>query len=225
MQNFVANSIEGVYPRLIGKFAFKQKLDINPHLLDTIPYDDFIDPYTKGDIPDRLDVNGLDLVVDYESTIAYNAYYNIGDSAAYTYFPVYFVNSSNQDKVLYGKDSYVLGIQEAVDRKEHNGWYPIESRGFDFCGNGKWGLIIHPQEFVLVLMRKYKGPYLSRMRVRFKNAENIMVSKSFKGTLNHSQFSVADSSYLLQRLQESPANAANDLFYGSSPSEKYRSTE
>lgn len=142
---FVAENIEGVFPLFVGKFAFQKELDINPHLADTVAYEDFIEAYSKKDIPDSLDINGLDLRVDYETTVAYNPFYKIWDSTALAYFPVYFINSSQEDKVLYGKDGHVFGIQEAVDREHHNWWHPIESRGFDFCGNGKWGLIIHPQ--------------------------------------------------------------------------------
>lgn len=74
-------------------------------------------------------------------------------------------------------------------------------------------------------MRKYKGPYLTRMRVRIKNGENIMVSKVYKGHIHHSQFSVPDSSFLLEILQEADKNTIYDWFYGSQLDEKYWSKE
>jgi len=210
---FHAISISEVFPAFIGKFKFQDIIDINPVKRDTIIYKDFVDGYSRIRLNDSLDVNGFELIADYENSVKYNRYYEY-DSTLYNYYPVYFVNSTNTDKVFYGKDSYVFGIQEALVKEKYGEWRPIEGRGFDFCGNGRWGLIVHPQEFVLVLMRKYDGDYETEIRVRFEVGENIFVSRPFKGKINKSQFSIQDSSYLERRLKETDGKAATWLFYG-----------
>ena len=216
---YQAKSITEVFPSFVGKFKFQEEIDINPEKRDTTIYKDFIDEYSRSGLTDSLGINGLELIVDYYNSVKYNRYYQYGDSTLYDHYPVYFVNSTKTDKVFYGKDSYVFGIQEAVDKSKYGEWRPIEGRGFDFCGNGHWGLIIHPQEFILVLMRKYEGDYATNMRVRFEVGDNIFVSRPFNGRINESQFSIQDSSYLKQRLRETDGKAATWLFYGAVPKE------
>lgn len=216
---YQAEFVTEVFPSFVGKFKFQEKIDVNPEKRDTTIYRDFIEGYSLRRLTDSIDINGLELIVDYNNTVRYNRYYQF-DSTLYDHYPVYFVNSTKTDKVFYGKDSYAFGIQEAVENEKYGNWRPIEGRGFDFCGNGEWGLIIHPGEFILVLMRKYKGDFNSDMRVRFEVGENIFVSRSFKGSLNESQFSIQDSSYLEQRLQETDGKAATWLFYGAVPKEE-----
>ena len=215
---YQANHISEVFPTFIGKFKFQDEIDITPKNYDTINeenpiYEDYIYDYSPFGQYDTIDVNGLELLVDYETTVKYNRYFEF-ESTLYHYFPVYFINSTNTDKAFYGKDGYVFGIQEAKDGGE---WRPIEGRGFDFCGNGRWGLIVHPREFILILMRKYEGDYETKMRVRFEVNENIFVSSPFIGKINKNQFSIQDSSYLERRLQETGGKASSWLFYGAIP--------
>jgi hypothetical protein len=216
---YQAEYVSEVFPTFVWKFKFQEEIDINPEKRDTTVYKDFIDKYSRRGLTDSLGINGLELIVDYDNSVKYNRYYQY-DSSLYDHYPVYFVNSTQTDKVFYGKDSYVFGIQEAVDNIKYGEWRPIEGRGFDFCGNGRWGLIVHPQEFILVLMRKYEGDYETKMRVRFEVGENIFVSRPFKGRINEHQFSIQDSSYLEKRLQETNGKAATWLFYGAVPKEE-----
>ena len=216
---YQAKFVSDVFPLFIGKFKFNEKIDINPEKKDKTIYKDFIEGYSQMRVNDSLDINGFELIVDYDNSVKYNMYYQF-DSTLYDYFPVYFVNSTKTNKVFYGKDDYVFGIQEAVEKNKYSEWRPIEGRGFDFCGNGRWGLIVHPQEFILVLMRKYEGDYETEMRVRFEVGENIFVSRPFKGKINHMQFSLKDSSYFERRLQETNGKAATWLFYGAIPKEE-----
>jgi hypothetical protein len=216
---YQAEFITEVFPSFVGKFKFQKEIDINPENRDTTIYKDFIEEYSRRRLTDSIDINGLELIVDYDNSVKYNRYYQY-DSSLHDHYPVYFVNSTKTDKVFYGKDSYVFGIQEAVDKGKYGEWRPIEGRGFDFCGNGHWGLIVHPNEFVLVLMRKYEGDYETKMRVRFEVGDNIFVSRPFNGRINESQFSIRDSSYLEQRLQETDGKAATWLFYGAVPKEE-----
>lgn len=216
---YQAKSITEVFPSFIGKFKFQEEIDINPEIRDTTIYKDYIE-YSRRGLKDSLDVNGLELVVDYDNTVKYNWFYQYGDSSLYDHYPVYFVNSTNTDKVFYGKDSHVFGIQEAVDKEDSGEWRPIEGKGYDFCGYGTWALIVHPQEFVLVLMNKYQGDYETNLRARFQVGENILVSRPFKGMINKSQFSIQDSSQLQRQLEWSEGRAATYLFYGAIPKEE-----
>jgi len=218
---FQVEYVTEAFPVFAGKFKFLDKIDVNPENRDTALYKDFMTDFSPIRFNDSLDVNGFELVVDYEQSVKYNEYYRYG-SGLYDYYPVYFVNSTKTDKIFLGKDSYVFGIQEALDKEgEYAQWRPIEGRGFDFCGNGRWKLIVHPQEFVLILMRKYKGDYETEMRVRFQVGENIFVSRPFKGRINEKQFSIHDSSYVARVLRETDGQAWAWLFYGAPPREEW----
>ena len=206
--------INSVFPSFVGKYKFQDQIDINPEIDDTSYYNDFIWDYSRVRIDDSLDVNGFDLIVDYNTTIYYNKYYGIYSSTVFAHYPVYFVNSSKTDKIFLGKDSYVFGVQEARLKYKYSEFNPIEVRGFDFCGNGTWGLKVEPNEFVLVLMSKYDGDYETALRARFKMGECIYVSKPFLGKIDTNQFHLPDSSYIIDELQKTHGKAAEWLFYG-----------
>lgn len=218
-QPFLAEFITENFAPCVGKFRFQSIIDINPEKIDSIRIEDFIGANTDTHITNKLDVNGFELIVDYNTSIKYNQHFPY-DSILYDHFPVYFVNSTKKDKIFYGKDRYVFGIQEAIDNEDFRQWRPIEGRGFDFCGNGHWRLIVHPHEFVMILMKKYEGDYETDLRVRFQVGENILVSVPFKGRINKSQFSIGDNSYIKRQLKESSGAAASWLFYGATPNEE-----
>jgi len=208
-----AEYLTGVFPTFIGKYKFRKEIDINREKRDTSIFKDFIDDYSRIKYGDSLDVNGLEIIVDYKETVYYNKYFEY-DSTLYSHYPVYFVNSTQSDKIFLGKDGHVFGIQEAQDKSDFDRWRPIESRGYDFCGNGTWGLKVKPNEFVLVLMKKYSGQIESEMRVRFKIGENILVSQPFLGFINEKQFHLEDSSFVSEELQKTHGAASSWLFYG-----------
>ncbi|PCI95700.1 MAG: hypothetical protein COB15_11890 [Flavobacteriales bacterium] len=219
--DFKAKILTGVFPEFVGKYNFTKNLDINPSNRDSTFWNDFIDDYRSVSIGDSVDVNGFELIVDYKTTIYYNRYVSYGHSKTLlSYYPVYFVNSTNSDKIFLGKDSYTFGIQEARLNEKYSDWHPIESRGYDFCGNGTFGIIVKPNEFVLILMKKYTGTYKAPMRVRFKQNESIYVSKPFYGFIDTAQFTIEDSSYVQDELRKNYGKAVSRLFYGAEPDEK-----
>lgn len=65
-------------------------------------------------------------------------------------------------------------------------------------------------------MKKYKGDYKTKLRVRFKLSNSIYVSSAFEGFINRDQFLIRDSSYFKRQLQESDGKDARWLFYGAS---------
>ena len=191
--------MQATCPDFLGKHAFCDTLDIGQYNTENPPSDSskYYGTAGYGEIHffDSLDVNGLELVVDYENEVFYNPFLE-EDSFYLVYYPVFFVNTTSTPKLFFGKDFHVFGIQEAVDSSEMDVympeydllWHPIEKRCFDFCALGGWAMVINPGEFALVLMEKYKGDYPTAMRVRFQLGANIVVSKPFHGWLNPQQF-------------------------------------
>lgn len=197
------------------KHKFTDTLYIDKHLKEDTTYrSDFILNYSRPYNNDTLTTDGFQIFVDYKSTI-YNkeVYLPKGEY----YFPVYVVNETSRTKVFIGKDNYVFGLQEASDTKNYDLWRPIESRGFDFCGNGYYGLKIHPGEFVMFLVPKYAGKEKGLMRIRLLIGESIYLSQSFVGTFNRKQFNIKKDSWAYERLKEDKSLAIQRLFYGSIP--------
>ncbi|MBK6839003.1 MAG: hypothetical protein IPG90_12750 [Bacteroidetes bacterium] len=99
---------------------------------------------------DTLRTDGFEIYSDYKTKVSKIDY--TGMKGKY-FYPVYLVNHTPTTKVMIGKDSYVFAIQEALDT--NHDWRPIEGSGFEFCGNGYWGLKIYPKEFLTFLIPKY----------------------------------------------------------------------
>lgn len=203
--------ISGTFPIFYGKYSFRRNIDIANWRADTTYQSDFYRGFGSDSNINRLDESGFELYVDYDQTFYFKTR---NHRIAMEYYPVYIVNSTNNDKVFYGKDSYIFGIQEGVDKRNWPYWKPIEARGFDFCGNGSWKLVVHPNEFILVLMQKYEGDFETDLRVRIKNSDNILVSKPFKGTINRNQFRVEKGSYIESQIEK---DNLFSLFYGAVP--------
>ncbi|MBK9525698.1 MAG: hypothetical protein IPO39_13415 [Bacteroidetes bacterium] len=164
---------------------------------------------------DTLRTDGFEIYSDYKTKVSKIDY--TGMKGKY-FYPVYLVNQTPTTKVMIGKDSYVFAIQEALDT--NHDWRPIEGRGFEFCGNGYWGLKIYPKEFLTFLMPKYQGNYKTKIRVRIKIGDIIYVSKPFEGTINEKQFyHNKKDDYHYKRLLENRASAIQHLFYGAEPLE------
>ena len=201
------------FPVFMGKYKFSDTIDINPLKMDTSFLKDFKSEYEYRNIVDSLEVNGFELKTDYAQTVYHNRY---SDTIMGAYYPVYFINSTRTNKVFLGKDSYAFGIQEAEDTSEYPRWRPIESRGWDFCGNGNWALVVKPGEFVVVLMKKYEGEYLTNLRVRFALGPNVYVSPPFAGRINKNQFYFHKDS----NLKSTNGNYSFSVFYGAVPAEQ-----
>jgi hypothetical protein len=206
MKYISSGFVNAIFPDFAGKYKFCDTLLIpTKPVNDTSYQSDFID-----DLPDSITTDGFEIIPDYNSSIRRPLYGN-----QLCYYPVYIVNETKSSKAFLGKDLYVFGLQEALDT---NGtWRPIEGRGFDFCGNGYWALLVHPQEFIAILFPKYAGSYKTKIRVRIQNENNIYVSKPFDATINESQLYLKEDSYLYNELKENKASAIQHLFYGAAP--------
>lgn len=208
---FQVDHINGFLPEFIGKYMFSDTLKISTQrVYDQNDMDDYIEDYLVNN-SDSLRTDGFEILSDYLKDIVLKKY----DNNHHYYYPVYIVNQTPNLKALIGKDSYVFGLQEAIDT---NGfWRPIEGRGFDFCGRGYFGLKLYSGEFAVILFPKYQGEYKTKLRVRIKNGDNIYVSTPFEGTINEDQFYLESDSYLYKELAENKASAIEYLFYGARP--------
>lgn len=221
---FKATGISDVFPRFNGKYMFSDSIDINPKARNEFQKSDYVKHYGVIKSTDSLDVNGFDFITDYNSTVGFCEHPEI-DSTILEYYPIYFVNSTGNSKLFPVKDSYIYGIQEAKSLEPGYKWRPIESRGFDFCGNGHWGIKVHPNEFVLALMRKYEGDFQTDIRVRVKVGESIYVSKPFVGEINKNQFAINDNDYIKKQLRKTNGESSSWMFYGSMPNPKQWATD
>lgn len=210
----IAHSIDDSWPQFIRKDKFVDTLDLSSAMDSNFTNDFLYENYF--DALDSLSLDGLELYPDYPTSIPVKLYdFESGSSC---YYPVYIVNQTPKNKIFMGKDSYVFAIQEAQDGEGR--WRPIEHCCFDFCGNGGWGIIIHPHEFITILFKKYEGKYQTKMRVRLENRDVIYVSKAFDGIVNTPQFyfDTSRGNFIKSHLKLSP-ESLQAFFYGSIPFE------
>ncbi len=184
--------ILGVYPTFINKFKFTKELHINFDSLwrERLDTSDFSYSTWEWRKSDSLNNDGFQIIVDYNTDISFSKYRQY--EPYHHVFPVYIVNETKKTKLLLAKDSWIFATQEA----EHNySWKAIEMDGFDFCGNGRWGLKIHPNEFAMFVMKKYNGSYKTKLRIKLRIGENIYLSKPYEGYIDTIQFSPKRNPY------------------------------
>ena len=212
---FKTDFLNVVWLEFYGKHKFTDSLQFVEHReRDTTYRNDLILEYSMPLKDDTLTTDGFQVFVDYRTTIYKREKY---PSQGNCYFPAYVVNETSRTKVFIGKDGHVLGVQEAVDTSHLDAWRPIESRGFDFCGNGYFGLKVHPGEFVMFLVPKYEGDERQPMRIRLKIGESICFSHSYQGTFNSKQFNTKKDTWAYDRLKEDEASVIQWMFYGATP--------
>ena len=195
-----------------GKFQSTSSIDLETRH-DTFPREDHIDggPWLRS--RDSIGTDGLQLSLDYATTILLkDPHFNTGPK-----YPVFLYNETTKSKVLWGKDGRLFAIQEAIDSSGR--WRPIEGRPNDFCGNGRWGEVIRPGQFVAFGMTKYSGDYQTRLRVRLLNDEAIYVSQPVPGSINYAQFRLKPDTYFFDAMKREPLGTIVVDFYGALPFE------
>jgi hypothetical protein len=187
-------------PIIIGKFKFGDLIDVNPDIRfeDTTYHKDFIANKIELDVEDDFDYNGVDLSTDYSKNIFYKNPYIQNeklDSTYYCYYPIYFVNSTKSNK-LFPIGPHLSGIQEVKEKRIS--YYAIELNDMTFCSVGSGGIIIRPEEYIMILMKKYAGERDYATRVRFKIGTNLYISKPFWSKIHSNQFQIEEGSSLHQ---------------------------
>lgn len=92
------DSLVDVFPPFIGKSKFGDIVDLSRENRDTSYQKDYLPEYRLSD-DDSLHVNRLELLVDYKTEVYYNRFFEY-DSTLFRHYPVYFINSSNTNKVF-----------------------------------------------------------------------------------------------------------------------------
>ncbi len=136
-------------------------------------------------VKDSIKSDGFSLYVDYAYSVPYSRWGN----GHFYYYPVYIVNQTASTQLFNGRLDHAFGTQEALD--SNGKWRPIEFKTA-FSDANSFGLKVHPGEFVMCLFTKYKGNYVTRMRVRLLIGGHLYISKSFPGEINYSQFHFED---------------------------------
>lgn len=198
-----------------GKYKFTDTLKLLENFKqDTTYWKDFIWDPRPIRLDDSLMTDGFQIFADYKTTIHHKDRYL---PKGLFYFPVYVVNETSRTKLFFGKDSHILGLQEAVDTTDYEYWHPIDYKGFDFCGNGEYALKIHPGEFVMFLVPKYSGNEQGKMRVRLEIGESVYLSKSFIGTFNREQFILKKETWIYDRLKDEKGATIQYILFGAIP--------
>lgn len=196
-----------------GKYRFSKEIEFQSLFdRDTLLNEDKIWEYSSTIHETNCTTDGFQLHADYNTEIPLEIPW-LWTGWKY-YYPVFIYNETKLDKMFDGKDREVFIIQEAL---YGNIWRPIECRSFYFCGNGHWGLKVHPGEFVVALVPKYKGDHKTKMRVRIKIGESLYVSNSYNGEINYSQFYLKQNSWILRQMKVDPMRTCLDHFYGGVP--------
>ncbi len=212
------NYLDAARIRYWGKFRFAGSLDLDAER-DSFPREDHIrsGPYYSR-IDPSIGTDGLQITSDYSSTILINDGYS-GDGPKY---PVFLYNETTRPKVLWGKDSRVFALQEAVDSSGQ--WRPIEGAPNFSDGFGQWGEVIRPGQFVVFGMTKYAGNYQTALRIRLINGSTAYVSQPVRAYINYDQFRLESGSYYSELMARDPHTTILRSFYWSVPLE-YKPTE
>jgi hypothetical protein len=209
-----ATYVQAVFPPIAGRFSFAQGSTEPARAPEADYFREYAATIAARDST-ALGTDGLEVLADYGRAIGYRRPgLPAGDPhfPARLMYPVYVLNATPRTKLLLGKDSWVFAIQEARDRSGH--WRPIESKGYDFCGNGRWAVKLHPRQAMVVLMTKYRGTFRTLLRVRLINGSSLYVSPPYAGQVDEQQFTVPPNQY---HTLEQDLSAVDYLYYGATP--------
>lgn len=174
-----------VYTPFGGKFKFIDTIDLKGRNDSNFYKDRIRDFYTANSkIADTLPTNGFEMEVDYKTSIKIEDKYKNLEKGKY-FYPAFIINRTPSAKVLIGKDDHLFAMQEAKDSNEI--WRPIELEGYGVCGCCYWAVNVHHNEYVVMLLPKYKGNFKTKLRVRLRNNATIYASKPFDGMIDYKQ--------------------------------------
>lgn len=194
---------------VLGKQKFTDTLRITGRIPSRV--DSGYVPFHQMDSQlDSFSINGLQIAVDYKSTI-------VGNSKNLL-FPVYIFNETATPKILPVVSDEIKAIMEALDSNKR--WRPIQfafTYGYWICGNSFGGVRLNPNEFATVLFNKYDGNFDTKLRIRMRLNDYILLSQPFDGKINYSQFYVEGKGRLHFALVYNYYGVVSNVFYGASP--------
>lgn len=128
--------------------------------------------------PDKIDIEDL---ID-------------SDLDAKDYFSSYLINNSDSTFIIGTQDHSLIIIQEALD--ENNEWTPIEHWIYSRCGNSYMEpLKLKSGKCVSIPIRKYKGDFKTKLRLKVLIRKEVFYSGLFEGSIYKSQFNKRDEKH------------------------------
>ncbi len=120
-----------------------------------------------------------------------NSFYaTIGLTEKGNYNFVYWINTTSKAVSFPCEDGQPKLIQEAMDDKGI--WKPIEYWQLSTCGFSHMTCTIEPNHYSWATIIKYKGDFQTKLRVKYKIGDEIKYSPTFNGSINLTQFEVAN---------------------------------
>lgn len=205
------HSLRGWGGVFIGKFRFSTDSINFPYKPDTLFYKDYLEGNMWNITEDTVNATGFEIIPNYSYMVAYSVW---GEPPTY-YYPVYVINETQTTKYFNGDGKEVFALEEAIDSSRK--WRPIGRKGWNFCGNGLYGMKVHPSEYIMCLFPRCKGNYKTLMRIRFNICGTIYVSAPFKGEINYDQFHFGKEGYDKWLAIEPSQYTCHLYFYDSRP--------
>lgn len=160
---------------------------------------------------DSFDVNGFEIAIDYEQTIFYDQLKDHRRSPNYhSYFPLFIINSSKQDKLFIQQEDELDVVQEAQHPNQIHEYYAITF--LPIFGTRDIGILIRPNEYLLYFIPKFQGGITTELRLRYKTGNSTIVTKPFKGQINLNQFNTDQNAYLNDKIIKDGCDAVPWLF-------------
>lgn len=183
---YACNDLTNALPKYMGKHQLADTILMEHN--GTYMYEGILlqEIYNNAKCYGNADFTGLDIVVDYETTVPM-VYYNNGNpenKIIYAYFPVYIINNNSSERYFNFDTGCALGIQ----MKDSPFYEPIEYFEMPMnCFDMNYCVKLLTGEFVLLLFKKYQGDTTGPLRIRIKNSGNTLYSAPFNASYNKSQ--------------------------------------
>ena len=103
------------------------------------------------------------------------------------HFVAHLVNNMEEDISIERQDGSLMMIQEALNKEGE--WQPIEFWVPSGCGNSYfYPLTLKSQHYIMFPVKKYKGNYSTKIRLKWRNGEKVIYSRPFEGSIDEVQF-------------------------------------
>lgn len=136
---------------------------------------------------------------------------------AQAYTPAFIFNETLRDQYLLGMNWQPFCILEALNPEGI--WRPIQMYRPYTCTTQMGYLRLAPQEFCVLALPSFDGAFSTQLRLRLHNGGQYVLSNTFKGNINRTQFQFAPDDPTKERLLEVSQNKWSSYFFGTIPVE------
>lgn len=193
--------------RYMGKYTFSDSIFISDDRL-TWSKEDFLWPEQVN--VEEHHASGLQIKVD--TSLLITGRMNDKERA---YLPAFIYNETLSDKFLIGMRWEPWSILEA--RAPDGQWYPIQYYRPQDCATDMGYLKIAPQEFCVLSLPLFTGNFRTELRLRIETGKQVLLSNTFKGRINRTQFELSPINPIRRLLKDIPEQWRQKYFLGSSP--------